>query len=295
MTDYGQRIGFVGLGKMGTPMCRRIAEAGFRVTAYARNPAGEQRAKSIRVDAVTSLSDLASKSDIIVSAIPDDRALYDVILSEDGLRHSMRRGMTLVETSTVSPEISTQVADVLQSVGVEYLCAPISGSTAMADSGALTVMASGSSEIFERMTPLLASFSKRQYLVGSADQARYMKLVLNAMVGATSAIVAEALRIGRKGGIKPEVMLEVINNSAVASPLIRYKTDMLVSGNFTPAFSVNQMIKDFDILLDVGKETHCPLHVMALIRQLYESSFDIGNGDRDFFVLSEAGDLAPAS
>ncbi len=137
------------------------------------------------------------------------------------------------------------------------------------------------------MLPLLQAFSTRQFHVGLEEEARYLKLVLNALVGATSALVGEALTLGRSGGLSDETMLEVIGHSAVASPLIAYKKDLLVSRNFEPAFTVEQMMKDFDLILGAARSDHVPMTLAAMVRQQYEAAFATGHGQDDFFVLVE--------
>jgi len=161
----------------------------------------------------------------------------------------------------------------------------VSGSTATAEAGALTILASGPRPAFDAVLPVYAAFSKKQYHVGDAEQARYLKLALNAMVGATSALVGEALTLAQSGGVELGAALEVFNNSAVASPLIAYKTKMMTTGDYTPAFEVTGMMKDFDLVLGVGRQEHLPLPLMAQVRQHYEAAYAAGAGDRDFFVL----------
>ncbi len=197
----------------------------------------------------------------------------------------MKSGSIFIETSTVSPKASELVAQQMSAAGVDYLRSPVSGSTATAEARQLTVLASGARACFEKSLPILQCFSAKQYYVGGADEARYLKLALNAMVGATSALVAEALAIGRSGGMDMATMLEVVNNSAVASPLIRYKTQMMTDANYDAAFPVSGMMKDFDIALSVGREQHIPLPLLSQIRQSYETAFNSGLGDKDFFVL----------
>ncbi len=279
------RVGFIGLGKMGTPMCRHIAAAGYPVTAFVRNAAAREKAAALGIATSDSISALARSSDIVVSAIIDDKALADIVSGEDGLATNMKTGATLIETSTVSPAASAAAAHLLVARGITYLRSPVSGSTATAEAAALTVLASGPRTAFDAMLPVYATFSKKQYHVGETEQARYLKLTLNAMVGATAALLAEALTISKKGGLDMATTLEVINNSAVASPLIGYKTKMLVSGDYTPAFPVAGMMKDFDIALGVGRSEHIPLPLIAQVRQSYEAAFAAGAAEEDFFAL----------
>ena len=165
----------------------------------------------------------------------------------------------------------------------------MSGSTALAKAGTLSVMASGPRAAYDRVEPLLAVLSAKRFYLGDAEQARYLKLVVNSLVGATSSLLAEALAFGRKGDLSLADMLDVIGQSAVASPLIGYKRDMVVSGDYAPAFTVEQMIKDFDLIMDTARTDHVPMMMAALVRQQYEQAFADGDGQRDFFVLCESG------
>lgn len=287
MTQKVARIGWIGLGKMGAPICRRLRAAGYSVTAHVRSEFSRNRAKSLEIPHVGEIGELVAGSDIVMAAISDDRALEEIVSGSAGLAALMRPGQVFVDLSTVSPDASQRVAAQLDERRVDYLRAPVSGSTATAETGQLTVLASGPKGVFDRLAPVFEAFASKRFHVGDAEQARYLKLALNAMVGATSALVAEALTFGRKGGLDTGAMLEVIGNSVVASPLINYKRAMLASGNFAPAFTVSQMMKDLDIVLSVGRTGHCPLPLTSQIRQQFETAFISGQGDKDFFVLFE--------
>jgi 3-hydroxyisobutyrate dehydrogenase-like beta-hydroxyacid dehydrogenase len=280
-------VGWAGIGKMGAPMSRRVLEAGYALHVY--EPLPENRATIVAEGAnvAHSLEDLAAASDVIVLTIPNDAVLRNLIFSPGGLAKVMKPGQTLVEMSTVSPEISAEVSDAMKALGVSYLRAPVSGSTTTASSGTLSVMASGPEQSYKLVEPMLACFASRCFYVGQAEEARYLKLVLNALVGATSALLGEALTLGLKGNLSVETMLSVICESAVASPLIAYKRDLLVSRNFDPAFSVSQMMKDFDLILGAARSDHVPMYLASMIRQQYEAAYAEGLADKDFFVLFE--------
>ncbi len=279
------RIGFVGLGKMGSPMCKHIHDAGYSVKAFVRSEAGRAKAAFIGVGTADTLAEIASTAEIVISSVTDDEAMINIVSGAEGLAGHMKRGSTLIETSTVSPKASEQVAQLLSDGGIDYLRSPVSGSTATAEARQLTVLASGPRNCFETSLSILQCFSAKQYHVGEGEQARYLKLVLNSMVGATSALVAEALAIGQSGGIDMAVMLEVVNNSAVASPLIRYKTQMMVDNNYAPAFPVIGMMKDLDIALALAHAHNIPVPLLSQIRQNYEAAFASGAAGQDFFVL----------
>jgi 3-hydroxyisobutyrate dehydrogenase-like beta-hydroxyacid dehydrogenase len=278
-------VGWIGLGKMGSPMSRHIAAAGHTLHVY--DPAAEARSSAAAAGACVEpdAQSVAAAAPIVFTSIPNDAVLLELVLGPSGLAASMKPGSIVVETSTVSPRASAEAAAALSAAGVLYLRAPLSGSTATAEAGKLTVLASGDATAYQRVEPLLSAFSTRQFYLGPGEEARYLKLAINMLVGATSALLAEALTFGQKGSLSIDQMLEVICESAVASPLIAYKRQMLSKRDFSPAFTVEQMIKDFDLVIDTARDEHVPVFLVSLIRQQYEAARGQGRGDKDFFVL----------
>ena len=281
------RVGWAGIGKMGAPMSRRVLEHGYPLSVY--EPLPENRASVVAqgADVAHSLEDLVEVSAVIMLTIPNDAILRQLTLGPAALADLLKPGQILVEMSTVSPELSAEVAETLSRKNVAYLRAPVSGSTVTASSGMLSVMVSGPEADYRKVEPILASFSSKQFYLGEGEEARYLKLVLNALVGATAALLGEALTLGLKGNLSVETMLNVICESAVASPLISYKRDLLVNRNFDPAFSVSQMMKDFDLILGAAKSDHVPMYLASMIRQQYEAAYADGLAEKDFFVLFE--------
>jgi 3-hydroxyisobutyrate dehydrogenase-like beta-hydroxyacid dehydrogenase len=282
-------LGWIGAGKMGGPMSRRLVEAQHPVLVLEPDPHNRALAVEAGAQAAPDLAALGAQAGIVFSMIPNDAVFRQIVLGAGGLAGTMARGTVLVDMSTVSPAVSKEVAGALAAGGIDYLRAPVSGSTALAKAGTLSVMASGPRAVYDRVEPLLAAFSAKRFYLGEAEQARYLKLVVNSLVGATSSLLAEALAFGRKGDLSLADMLDVIGHSAVASPLIGYKRDMVVSGDYAPAFTVEQMIKDFDLIMDTARTDHVPMMMAALVRQQYEQAFADGDGQRDFFVLCESG------
>ena len=288
-----RRIGWIGLGKMGLPICERLAAQGFKVTALTRNQEGRDRAASANLHADSSIRGVVDGAQIVASAITDDAALTDIVFQAGGLTETLSRAQIFVETSTVSPDVSRRVSAAMSSIGVDYVRSPVSGSTALASQGTLTAVLSGPPKAIERLSGFYQAFTRKTFVVGEAEESRYLKLVLNTLVGGTSALVAEALAMGRKGGLGTAAMMDVISQSAVASPLLEYKRDMVLKEAYAPAFTVKQMMKDFDIIAGVSRQDHCPMPLVAQIRQQYEAAFTNGCGDLDFFVLArEAARIA---
>ena len=287
------RIGWIGLGKMGLPICIRLRDAGFQVRALCRNAAAASAATTNGFEVARTVTQTAAGADVIVSAISDDKALLDIMFGAGGLRDCLAPGQIYIDTSTVSPEASARVATALELKGCAYLRAPVSGSTAAATQGALTAMVSGPAEAYTAMADFFAAFTKKAFLVGPGEEARYLKLAINAMVGATSALLAESLRLARKGGMDIQTIMDVVSESAVASPLVQYKRAAITTGDYKAAFSASQMLKDFDLIEQAAVATACPMPLISSIRNVYRDAVARGLGGNDFFVLT-AGDATPA-
>lgn len=286
------RIGWIGMGKMGLPICVRLRDAGFQVKALCRNAAAEQTAAANGFEIARTIAETAKAADVVVSAISDDNALLDILFSAGGLNESLVAEQIFIDMSTVSPSASSRVAEALSRGGRVYLRAPVSGSTATAKQGALTALVSGPSGPFADLAEFFAAFTRKAFLVGAGEEARYLKLSINAMVGATSALLAEALRLARNGGMDIQTIMDVVAESAVASPLVQYKRAAVTTGDYKAAFSVSQMLKDFDLIEEAASAKSCPMPLISSIRHTYQDAVSRGLGDEDFFVLTAADEGA---
>ncbi len=281
-------IAWIGAGKMGLPICRRFKEAGHRARILARTP---ERAKALAADGfatAATVKDLVGDADVIFTCVSDDAALADVVLA-DGLLAAARTNATFIDMSTVSPAISAKIAAHVPA-GLSYLRSPVSGSTGMAAAGTLTALVSGPEAAYHAMADVFAVFTKKTFHLGSGEEARVLKLAINSMVAATSVLLGEALALGLKGGLGNAAMLDVITQSAVASPLIGYKKDMVIGGNYAPAATLNMLLKDVELFLAAGEEAQLALPLNSMIAGIYRDAAGRGLGEQDFFVLvREAG------
>jgi 3-hydroxyisobutyrate dehydrogenase-like beta-hydroxyacid dehydrogenase len=279
------KIGWIGLGKMGVPMAVDLVAAGLDVTVYNRTPgkaelvAGATEAKDI--------ASLAADSDIVISMIADDAALADVALAPEGVLVNAKSGAVFVDMSTVSPGASAKVAAAAAKKGVSYVRAPVSGSTVAAENKMLTVLASGPEDAFKTCETPFAAFAKETFYLGGGEEARYLKLAVNAMVGLTAAILAEAIVFGEKGGIARERILDALNSSVLASQFFDLKFPALRSRDYPPAFSAKQMAKDFDLILAAAQAADVPMPLAAQTRQLWAAMKAGGRGDIDFMGCAE--------
>jgi 3-hydroxyisobutyrate dehydrogenase-like beta-hydroxyacid dehydrogenase len=156
----------------------------------------------------------------------------------------------------------------------------------------LTALVSGPKSAYDSLADIFATFAKKAFHVGEGEEARYLKLAINSMVAATSALLGEALAFGLKGGLSHANMLEVITQSAVTSPLIGYKKDMIISGDYRPAATLNMLKKDLDLLLSEADAQQTPMPVNAIIRNIYAAASEQGLGEKDFFVLVQKAEEA---
>ena len=266
-----QKIGWIGVGKMGNPMSKNLIKAGYSVTVFdivpeAMNALAEEGAK-----VASSAAEAAADADVIISMITDDTALEDVSMGPKGVFKGIGSHATYIDMSTVSQIISARVSEGAEEKGIKYLRAPVSGSTEAAEKASLTIMASGPKDAYDQWEDIFKLLGQKVFHVGEGDEARYMKLLVNMMVGITSAMTAEALTFGEKGGLDWSQMIDTINNSVIASPLIGFKVQLLKDRDYTPMFTATQMAKDFDLALDTGKAMDIPMPITALTRQLYGS------------------------
>ncbi len=277
------KIAWIGAGKMGLPICKRLKSAGYEVHILARRQEQSVHLSGLGFSCAATVPELIRGADIIFSSVSDDRALSDAVLNT-GFAAALATSAVFIDISTVSPTLSARIADHLPKSNA-YLRSPVSGSTIMAEAGTLTALVSGPQSAFDALETIFAAFTKKAFYLGAAEEARYLKLAINSMVAATSALLGEALIFGLKGGLTHASMLEVISQSVVASPLIAYKKDMIIKNDYTPAATLNMLKKDLDLLLNAAEEQGMTLPVNSGIRNIYEAAAARGLGEKDFFVL----------
>ena len=263
-------------------MAKRLAEAGTELTLYDINR--DRLATFPKADTATTPADTARNTEIVFSSIPDDAALQNIVEGENGLAAALQPGQVFVEMSTVSPQASARVADTLAR-GVLYLRCPVSGSTATAESGTLTLFCSGPQEALARAAPLLDRLGSKRLHFGAAEEARVIKLLVNMVVVATPALLAEALAFGARHGLDWTTMVDALAGSVVASPLLAYKTEMLKARDWQAAASIDLVAKNLDLALEAGRGA-VPMPLTALVRQLAAALQASGEGELDFFRLA---------
>ncbi len=272
------QIGWIGLGSMGSRMAPNLVKNGYSVIGFDTDRERHAAAASQGIAAAPSLSALAAKSDVIVSMIPSDEVFLDVVR---GLRESAKPAACLIDMSTVSPDVSAQAAELLDAAGIAYLRAPVSGSTGLAAAGTLSILVSGPEPTFQAWRPLIGMMGKKITYLGPNEEARIMKLVVNVIVAAINSSLAEALNLGRRSGLDWNAMIDVINDSAVASPYIASKVGKLKERDWSPAATVDVIAKDMDMALELGRKRGAFLPLTAVARQVLAAVEGRGQGQTD--------------
>ena len=278
------RLGWIGVGRMGDAMVRRLLAAGSDVAVFNRTrskaePLAELGAKV--VDTVAELSD----RDIVFTMVANPEALADVMFSADGLLSGTGAPQIIVDCSTVSADMSERVRTAAAAVGADLLAAPVSGNPKVAKAGRLTIAASGPPDAYERALPYLRQLGAGVTYVGSTEQARLVKICHNLFLGVVAQSLAEITVLAEKGGIPRSAFLGFLNNSVLGSQFTRYKTPAFVNLDYSATFTPPLLRKDLELGLDAARELSVSMPVVALVHQLVQNLVGAGYTDCDFAVM----------
>ncbi len=282
---------FIGVGKMGLPMAQHLLamKPAVELLVFDLDEGQRRLASSAGLEVIGSTAELMQEmahADCVCSSLPHDEALLTV---GDWVSGHAPRGALFLDTSTVTMRASAQVAEQLRHKGVDYLRVTVSGNNHMAQAAKLTIMCSGPRERFESAKPIFDCWGPKHFYLGEGEQSRLMKLVVNLLIVQTSAMLAEGLTLGQKGGLDWAQMWQVISESAVGSPIIKAKSQQLgkpfEERDFTPTFTVPQMLKDLSLMLEAGKELHVPLMQTAITEQWMHAAIAHGDAQEDYATV----------
>lgn len=282
MTESKLRVGFIGIGAMGTPMAEHIWEAGFPLTVYNRHPTKTEALAAKGVAVGSSCADVARRSDVVITMIGQVAEELEAVLGAGGVLEGAQPGMILVDSSTVGIVASQKMAQAARDVGVRFLDAPVSGSVGPAQQGKLTFMVGGEREALDAVEPVLLAMGERVFHVGPSGAGSAMKVIVNLMIGMTVLTVAETLTLGRQAGLDPQQMLEILGLTAVSSPHLKNKGRAMIERQFEPAFALKYMQKDFDLIMEAAQALKTPLFTSAIAHQVYTAANAAGFGELDY-------------
>jgi len=280
-----QRLGWIGVGKMGTPLCENLLAAGFDLSVVDPDPKRVAAITAKGAKACVDPAALAQEVDVVFSMVPNDTALLAIVGGERGIARTIGAKQIFVDLSTVSPERSARAAELLAPTDAQYLRSPVSGSTANAAAGTLALYCSGPAAAFEAVRPALERMGNKLTYCGPGEEARVLKLVINMIVCMTPAIVGEALSLGARSGLDWSQMIDAIGQSVAASPVVAYKADMMKRRDWTPMATIDLVAKDLDLALEWGRLRHAPMPLTSLVQQFNTAFQAAGDGELDFFSV----------
>ena len=272
------KLGFLGLGIMGGPMAKRLLQAGHEVAlwSYSRG-----KAEALGGNACATPREVAEASDCVFLCVGDTAMSRKVIFGKDGLSAGARKGLVIADCSTISPKESRQMAEELSALGIDFLDAPCTGSKGGAENGTLTFMVGGKKSVFESARPWFEPMGTQFYYCGDSGQGLHAKLSQNMILGNLLQAFNESIVLSTKAGVPPELMLEIIENSAAKSGLVSLKAPLVFRRDFDPRFSVKWLEKDMQLMLDSAAELNVPVPLTALSRQMYRAAIAKGFGEDD--------------
>jgi len=282
-----QKIGFIGLGRMGSPMALNIIRAGYPLTVYNRTREKTTPLAQAGATVAGSPGEVAQVSEVIITMLSDPTALRAVLFAPDGLLTSLQPDTVLIDMSTVDPKTSREIAEAVRTQGATMLDAPVSGSTGLAAQGTLSIMVGGDEAVHQRVRDILLAMGSRTIHVGPNGAGAVMKLAVNIVIGVTMQVLAESLVLAEQAGVARETALEVLSNSAVSSPFLKYKSSQLLEPLGPAAFTVTLMQKDLMLALEMAREVGVPLPTTATANEVLTMARGLGLGDYDFAAVTD--------
>ncbi|MDX2154313.1 MAG: NAD(P)-dependent oxidoreductase [Bryobacteraceae bacterium] len=276
------KLGFLGLGIMGYPMARNLLRAGHEVAVWSHT--AEKACKLANEEkgvAVGTPREVAAFADCTFLCVGDTAMSEQVILGKDGVIEGVSAGKVVADASTVSPESSRAVGRKLAEKGAAFLDAPCTGSKPGAEGGTLTFMIGGDPQVYEKVKPFFEPMGKQLYYCGGPGMGLHAKLTQNLILSNLLQAINEGLVLSTKAGVDPELMLDILNNSAAKSGLLAFKAPFIFDRNFVTNFSVKWMHKDIGLMLDSANHLEVPLPLTGLTQQMFRAAIAKGHGDED--------------
>jgi 3-hydroxyisobutyrate dehydrogenase len=270
------KIGWIGLGIMGSPMASSLIKKGYDLTVYNRDHKKSLNLQSQGAAIANDPASLISNVDIVVIMVTNDEAIKEIFEGENGLLSVHTKERTIINMSTVSPEISIRMEKICNENGNFYIDAPVSGSVKQATEATLVIIAGGDKKTFENVKPVLESIGKLAIHVGEVGSGNRVKLIVNTFLAIQAQALSEAMSFADDLQVDKSELMTILNNSALASPFIKIKGDAILDGNFKPAFSLNNIVKDLQLAEDIG--LNYPLGKTAL-RSYQSAAHEYGEDD----------------
>ncbi len=282
------RVGFIGLGIMGSRMAANLRRAGHDLVVFNRTRAtADAWAQEHGAAVAATPAEAAAEAEVVITMVVDGPQVEAVLLGEDGVVHGARAGLLCVDMSTISPTQTRRIGAALAERGIHFMDAPVTGSSPKAEDGTLTVMAGGEAEDFERARPLFEAMGALIVHVGPLGNGEMVKLINNAVAAVNAATVGEALLVAQRTGVDLDALEQVMGAGSGGSAMLELKAGPMRRHDYTTLFKLEHMLKDVRLCLEEGQAAGAPFTFAAQVREILTAASGRGLGDADFAALIE--------
>jgi 3-hydroxyisobutyrate dehydrogenase-like beta-hydroxyacid dehydrogenase len=279
------KLGFIGLGIMGSRLTRRLHAFGWNIQAWNRSPGPAEELRQAGVPIAASIVDLVADSDVVLSSLANDAAVDSVYRDSGGIFASAKLGTIILEMSTISPQLSRLLHREGSSLGVNFLDVAISGSAPAVEAGTVTLLAGGDQNTFEQCTPIYESIARQWFLMGGGSSGIQMKLVVNFLLGIGMQAIAEAVSLGEHLQLDSAVLLNVLSKTAVVPPALVGKFKKIETANYSPEFPLRLMSKDMDLIMETARAVGADLSAGCAAKSVLDANLK-ASGDLDLSAIA---------
>jgi 3-hydroxyisobutyrate dehydrogenase-like beta-hydroxyacid dehydrogenase len=279
------KIGFIGLGLMGSRLTERLHSSGWNVQAWNRSPEPAKAMSEKGISIAESLVKLVADSDVVISCLANDAAVHSVYCDRAGVFFAAKPGTILLEMSTISPQLSHDLHQEAVGEGLRLLDLAISGSTPAVEAGKITLLAGGELDTFEQCIPIYKSIARQWFLLGDGSSGVQMKLVVNLLLGVEMQAIAEAVSLGEHLQLNRDVLLDVLSKTAVIAPAFVGKFQKIKNNDYSPEFPLRLMSKDMDLVMETAAATGANLPAARVAQSVLTANVP-SNGDLDLAAIT---------
>ena len=275
------KIGFIGLGIMGKPMAKNLIKAGYELVVLDLNKPAVEELKALGADTGVSSADVASKSDVVITMLPNSPQVKEVVLGAGGVIEGAKPGTVVIDMSSIAPISSREIYAALKEKGVELLDAPVSGGEPKAIEGTLSVMVGGCKEVFDKNYDIMKAMAGSVVYVGESGAGNIAKLCNQIVVAINISAVSEALVLAKKAGVDPDLVYQAIRGGLAGSTVMDAKAPMMMDRNFKPGFRIDLHIKDINNVIETSHQVGVPLPLTAQVMEIMQAIKIDGCGVED--------------
>jgi 3-hydroxyisobutyrate dehydrogenase-like beta-hydroxyacid dehydrogenase len=283
-------VAFIGTGLMGRPMATRVLEKGFPVTVYNRTKEKTRQLVGAGASLAESPRQAAEAADVVITMLSNIEAVESVLSGKDGVLGTLGKNRVLIDMSTITPDASRKFTEVVEATGARMLDAPVVGTSSVAERGELTILVGGDPRVLDEVRDIFQAMGKFIFHVGDHGSACGMKLVVNHFISGMIGLLAEGLELSEKLGIDSSVFSNVLNTSAVKSPVYELRAPKMMSRDHATQFPIRLLVKDLNYITQMAEKAGAVMPIHSLVRDLFSLAATYGYGEQDISAIYEMFD-----